>query len=282
MASGSVPFFRCMRPRRSLRWRGASRSSAFDSVWNGDRVSFHNPIYESLTLLAAYAGITRRIKLGSAVYLLALAIPRWRPRSPGRSTRCRAAGSSSASAWAGKTRGFRGLRHSAPRTRRPRGAGGHRGGGALWRDSPATFGRFTQFEGVSIDPKPVQRRAPHLDRGAVRRRAGARGAAGGRLGVLCRAARSLPAEPRQDPHGGRGSRSILDGFVAAHLTFITVGRDYESAERRWVERLSRRYAQDFGPLARKYGVIGAPRAMPRATRSLRRGGLRLFSDESDR
>jgi alkanesulfonate monooxygenase SsuD/methylene tetrahydromethanopterin reductase-like flavin-dependent oxidoreductase (luciferase family) len=46
--------------------------------------------------------------------------------------------------------------------------------------------------------------------------------------------------------------------VAAHLTFITVGRDYESAERRWVERLSRRYAQDFGPLARKYGVIGTP------------------------
>jgi alkanesulfonate monooxygenase SsuD/methylene tetrahydromethanopterin reductase-like flavin-dependent oxidoreductase (luciferase family) len=37
-----------------------------------------------------------------------------------------------------------------------------------------------------------------------------------------------------------------------------VGRDYESAERVWVDRLSRRYAQDFGPLARKYGVIGTP------------------------
>src|SRR5260370_12843975 len=47
----------------------------FDSVWTGDHVSFHNPIYESLTLLAAYAGITRRIKLGSAVYLLALRHP---------------------------------------------------------------------------------------------------------------------------------------------------------------------------------------------------------------
>jgi len=47
----------------------------FDSVWTGDHMSFHNPIYESLTLLAAYAGITRRIKLGSAVYLLALRHP---------------------------------------------------------------------------------------------------------------------------------------------------------------------------------------------------------------
>ena len=50
----------------------------------------------------------------------------------------------------------------------------------------------------------------------------------------------------------------LDGFTKAHLTFITVGKDRESAERAWVERLSTRYAQDFGPLAKKYGVIGTP------------------------
>src|SRR5205809_6230120 len=47
----------------------------FDSVWTGDHVAFHNPLYESLTLLAAYAPITRRIKLGVAVYLLALRSP---------------------------------------------------------------------------------------------------------------------------------------------------------------------------------------------------------------
>ena len=28
----------------------------YDSVWTGDHVSFHNPIYESLTLLAYAAG----------------------------------------------------------------------------------------------------------------------------------------------------------------------------------------------------------------------------------
>src|SRR5574342_948250 len=47
----------------------------FDSLWTGDHVSFHNPLYESLTLLASYAGITSRIKLGSGVYLLALRPP---------------------------------------------------------------------------------------------------------------------------------------------------------------------------------------------------------------
>src|SRR5215468_213033 len=47
----------------------------FESVWAGDHVSFHNPILESLTLLASYVGITNRIKLGTGVYLLALRSP---------------------------------------------------------------------------------------------------------------------------------------------------------------------------------------------------------------
>ena len=44
----------------------------YESVWTGDHVSFHNPLYESLTLLATYATITSRVRLGTAVYLLAL------------------------------------------------------------------------------------------------------------------------------------------------------------------------------------------------------------------
>ena len=35
-----------------------------DSLWTGDHVSFHGPIYESLTLLAAYAGITSADQAG--------------------------------------------------------------------------------------------------------------------------------------------------------------------------------------------------------------------------
>src|SRR5207247_2158912 len=50
----------------------------------------------------------------------------------------------------------------------------------------------------------------------------------------------------------------LEGFAKGHLTFVTIGKDYESAERVWVDRLSKRYAQDFGPLAKKYGIIGTP------------------------
>ena len=47
----------------------------YDSVWTGDHMSFHNPIHESITLLASYVPITRRIRLGVGVYLLALRSP---------------------------------------------------------------------------------------------------------------------------------------------------------------------------------------------------------------
>src|SRR5215471_10029005 len=47
----------------------------YDSLWTGDHVSFHGPIYESLTLLSSYIGITKRARLGVGVYLLALRHP---------------------------------------------------------------------------------------------------------------------------------------------------------------------------------------------------------------
>src|SRR4029434_6542560 len=52
-------------------WRRVE-ALGFESVWTGDHVSFHNPMYEALTLLATYIPITSRIRLGTAVYLLAL------------------------------------------------------------------------------------------------------------------------------------------------------------------------------------------------------------------
>jgi alkanesulfonate monooxygenase SsuD/methylene tetrahydromethanopterin reductase-like flavin-dependent oxidoreductase (luciferase family) len=64
----------------------------------------------------------------------------------------------------------------------------------------------------------------------------------------------------------------LDGFSAAHLAFVTVGRDYESAKAVWAEALTRRYAQDFEPLARKYGIIGTPEQCAEAIERFRAAG----------
>ena len=232
----------------------------FESVWTGDHVSFHNPLYESLTLLATYAAITSRVRLGTAVYLLAL-----RPAaiaakitstldvlSGGRLIFGVGVGGENPKEFelCGVPHGERGARVSeaidAVR--------------ALWRDTPASFkGRFTRFEGVSIDPKPVQRPGPPIWIGgrsdAALARAGRQG--DGWVSYVVqpeRYAQSLDKIRSAAQQAGRK----LDHFTAAHLAFITVGRDYETAKAAWVKFLTKRYAQDFEPLAKKYGIIGTP------------------------
>ena len=232
----------------------------FDSVWCGDHISFNLPLYESLTLLASYAPITERIKLGSAVYLLAL-------RSPAVAAKVTA----TLDALSGGRLIFGvGVGGENPREFAAVGVP-HRERGArvteaievvraLWRDTPASFkGRFTEFEGVSIDPKPVQPGGPPIWIGgrsdAALARAGRQG--DGWISYVVTAERYAQSLDKIRATAQAAGRS-LDGFVPAHLTFITLGRDYESARDKWVKRLSLRYAQDFGPLAGRYGVIGTP------------------------
>jgi probable F420-dependent oxidoreductase, Rv2161c family len=232
----------------------------FDSLWTGDHVSFHTPLYESLTLLASYAGITSRVKLGAGVYLLALRHPTVAAKI-----------TSTLDALSGGRLIFGvGVGGENPKEfeacgipHKERGARVNEGIDVvrtLWRDSPASFkGRFTQFEGVSIDPKPVQKPAPPIWIGgrsdAALARAGRQG--DGWISYVVQAERYKQSVAKIEAAAAMAGRP-LEGFTKAHLTFITVGKDYESAERAWVDRLSTRYAQDFAPLAKKYGIIGTP------------------------
>ena len=204
----------------------------FDSVWCGDHVSFNLPLYESLTLLASYASITERIKLGSAVYLLALRPPAMAAkvdRHPRRALR------RTADLRRGRRR--REPEASSPPSASPTGSAGPASPRAidvvrtLWRDTPASFkGRFTEFEGVSIDPKPVQQPGPPIWIGGRSDAALMRAARQGDGWVsYVVTARALRAEPREDPRRRRPAGQSLEGSCAAHLAFITVGRDYESA-----------------------------------------------------
>jgi probable F420-dependent oxidoreductase len=232
----------------------------FESVWTGDHVSFHGPIHESLTLLASYAPITSRIRLGTAVYLLALRAPAIAAKatatldvlSGGRLIFGVGVGGENP-----KEFELCGVPHRERGARVTEGIDVVR---ALWRDTPASFtGRFTRFENVSIDPKPVQRPGPPIWIGgrsdAALLRAGRQG--DGWMSYVVqpeRYAQSVEKIRAAAAAAGRG----LAGFAFAHLAFVTVGRDWESAKAVWVQHLSRRYAQDFEPLARKYGIIGTP------------------------
>ena len=232
----------------------------FESVWTGDHVSFHGPIHESLTLLATYVPITSRIRLGTAVYLLALRAP---------------AIAAKATATLDALSGGRlifgvGVGGENPKEfelcgvpHRERGARVSEGIDVvrtLWRDTPASFkGRFTQFENVSIDPKPVQQPGPPIWIGgrsdAALARAGRQG--DGWMSYVVQPERYAQSVDKIRAAAQAAGRR-LEGFAFGHLAFITLGRDWESAKAVWVTHLSKRYAQDFEPLARKYGIIGTP------------------------
>jgi probable F420-dependent oxidoreductase len=232
----------------------------FESVWAGDHVSFHGPIHDSLTLLATYVPITSRIRLGTAVYLLALRAPAIAAKvtatldalSGGRLIFGVGVGGENP-----KEFELCGVPHRERGARVTEGIDVVR---TLWRDSPASFkGRFTQFEGVSIDPKPVQRPGPPIWIGgrsdAALARAGCQG--DGWMSYLVQPERYAQSVAKIRAAAQAAGRA-LDRFAFAHLAFITVGRDWESAKSVWVQHLSKRYAQDFEPLAQKYGIIGTP------------------------
>src|SRR5262245_25788950 len=160
-ASPSTPTLRP--PAEQFRLVQQLERWGFESVWSGDHVSFHNPIFESLTLLATYASITERIKLGTGVYLLALRSPAVAAKaaasldvlSGGRLIFGVGVGGENP-----KEFELCGVPHGERGARVTEGIDVIR---ALWRDTPASSqGRFTRFERVSVAPKPVQRPGPPI------------------------------------------------------------------------------------------------------------------------
>ena len=245
-------------PPRQLELARRVEALGYDSVWTGDHVSFHNPLYESLTLLAAYAAITTRIRLGTAVYLLAL-----RPAAIAAKVTASLDALSGGRLIFGVGVGGEnpkefevcGVPHKERGARVTEGIDAVR---ALWRDSPASFaGRFTRFDKVSIDPKPVQQPGPPIWIGGRSDAALARAArqGDGWMAYVVHADRYAQSTAKIREEADRAGRT-LDGFVNSHLAFVTIGSDYEKARDTWVRLLSKRYAQDFGPLAAKYGIIG--------------------------
>jgi probable F420-dependent oxidoreductase len=255
-ASPSSPTVRA--PEEQFRLVRRIEAWGFESIWAGDHISFHNPIFESLTLLASYVGITSRIKLGTGVYLLALRSPAVAAKmtatldvlSGGRLIFGVGVGGENP-----KEFEVAGVSHTERGARVTEAIDVVR---ALWRDTPASFqGRFTRFDGVSIDPKPVQRPGPPIWIGGRSDAALVRSArqGDGWISYVVHALRYAQSTARIREEAGRAGRD-LGGFVNAHLAFVTVGDDYEKARATWVRLLSQRYAQDFGPLADKYGIIG--------------------------
>lgn len=143
----------------------AEASGEFDSAWVGDSL-FAKPRLDAITLLAAMAGRTRRLRLGPACLA---SFPLRNPLvfayewasldriSEGRTVLIVCAGGGSAGDWEQEARALgvpvkerqRRLEEHVAILRR------------LWSEDRVNFeGRFFRFEDVTLEPKPLQRPCP--------------------------------------------------------------------------------------------------------------------------
>ncbi len=261
----------------------ATRAEAlgFDSVWTGDHVAFHNPTLESLTLLSHLAGVTRRVRIGTSVYLLALRHPTVAAKSV-----------ATLDVLSGGRFVFGvGVGGEFPKEFEACGVPHHERGRRvdegiavcrlLWTTSPASFeGRFVRFADVALEPKPVQPGGPPIWIGGRSDHALRRAA---RLGdgwvsyvVTPERYRTSLEKIQAFATEARRPLAIGRGFEPAHLAFTVVDDDWDRARETAARSLTRQYHQPFDELVKKYCVLGPPARCLETLERFVEAGVRTF------
>jgi probable F420-dependent oxidoreductase len=253
----------------------------FDSVWIGDHVAFHGPTLDSLAALSYVAALTRRVRIGPCVYLLALRHPTIAAKL------CASLDVLSG----GRVVFGVGVGGEFPKEfeacgipLRERGARVDEGIAvcrALWGPSPASFeGRFTRFTDVVLEPKPVQPGGPPIWIGgrsdAALRRAACLG--DGWVSYLVTPDRFRASLEKIEAIAREIGRPLDPGgsFEPAHVLFTVVDVDHESARTTAARYLGRQYRQPFDDLARKYCLLGPPAACVERLAEFVAAGVRTF------
>lgn len=253
----------------------------FDSIWTGDHLAFHNPTLESLTTLSHVAAVTTRVRIGTAVYLLALRHPTVAAKtvatldvlSGGRFVFGVGVGGEFPKEFEAA-----GVPHAERGRRVDEGIEVCR---LLWTKSPASFaGRFVRFADVALEPKPVQAGGPPIWIGGRSDHALRRAARVGdgwisyvvtpeRYRASLENIRAFAAEAGRSLDGGRG-------FEPAHLAFTVVDDDWERARAAAAHYLARQYNQPFDELVKKYCVLGPPARCIETIERFVEAGVRTF------
>ena len=236
----------------------------FESVWIGDHVAFYNPTLDSLGALAYVAALTRRVRIGPCVYLLALRHPTVAAKqiaSLDRLSGGRVVFGVGVGGEFPKEFEACGVPHRERGARVDEGIAVCR---ALWGPSLASFeGRFTRFTDVALEPKPVQPGGPPIWIGgrsdAALRRAARLG--DGWVAYLVTPDRFRTSLEKIDGLARESKRVLApETFEAAHVLFTVVDDDWEHARAQAARQLARQYNQPFDDLARKYCLLGSPSA----------------------
>jgi len=230
----------------------------FDSLWAGDHVAFPAPIIDPLQILAIFAAHTRRVRLGTCVYLLPLRHPTVVAKmvssldfvSGGRVVFGIGVGGEFPGEFqaCGVPVSERGARCNEAVTVLRR----------LWHDGEAQHtGKFFRFDHVRLKPSPAQPGGPPIWVGgrteaAVRRTARY---GDGYVGYLLRpdGFTKRMAEIRERARAmGRGEAPI----TAALMTFAAVNANRNAALERAGVILGAMYNRDMRSAAARYCIAG--------------------------
>lgn len=263
---------------RDVARRNAQRAEAlgFDSLWVGDHVAFHVPIPDSLAMLAFAAGVTERIALGTAVYLLPLRHPTLIAKttatvdivSGGRLVLGVGVGGEFPAEFGavGVPVNERGSRADEAITVVRR----------LWtEDRVAHEGKHFSFGAVTLAPKPL--RVPPIWVGgraqAAMRRAGRVG--DGYISHMCAAEKYRENLELIETTAREAGRSGVP-FTPAAFLFTFLEDDYAVAHEKASSLLGMIYARDFREASKKYCLLGRPEDCLEQMRAFAQAGCRHF------
>ena len=142
-------------------WVGLCDDSAVDSLWQSDRLISKEPLLEPMSLMAALAGRTRRLKFGMSAVSISFRDPLVLAKecatidylSGGRLLPAFGLGAPQLREWSALG--------TAPKGRGRRADEALELLARLWEEDDVCFeGEFYRYDGVSISPKPVQRPLP--------------------------------------------------------------------------------------------------------------------------
>jgi probable F420-dependent oxidoreductase len=251
--------------------------SGYDSLWVGDHISFAVPVLDPLLQLAQAAVASRRLTLGTSVFLLPLRHPA--PVAKQVATLDHLT--------EGRLVFGVGVGGEFPREyevcgvpREERGARLSEGISLLrqfWSGEPVTHeGRFYgPFADVPMQPPPRQPGGPPIwcggrSDGALRRTGRL---ADGWLSYVVTPEMYRAALDKIAAAAREATREIKE-FGTGHLLFTRIDDSYEAALDAATETLSVRYAMDFRRAAQRYCALGRPDQVAERIRDFHAAGVR--------
>lgn len=251
--------------------------SGFESIWTGDHISFPAAIFDPLLQLAQAAVISRRLLLGTGVYLLPLRHPvpvAKQVATLDHLTEGRLIFGVGVGGEFPKEYQACGVPREKRGARLTEGIGLLR---KLWTGEPVSHqGRhYAAFEDVAMQPPARQRGGPPIWCG------GRQEGALKRAGTLADGWFAYAITPDMFKAGmaviETAAASVQRGdavFGTGHLLFTCLGDSYETALDVATKALSQRYAMDFRRAAERYAALGKPEQVAAKIRDFYAAGAR--------